>query len=263
MPKYSDPTQAYEDIKRNFTSKQQFYDLIEICEIWSKYNDPGIIFKKFIPNRTKYPEFGLFAQSEDWDQAKCDKATELLIEAYTQKDKLFNSYLIEKTEFGNFIAFTTINQRFSNHFENYIYESRNILKKGKKNGIVISAKEWLEKFQFEYYSSFKNRNDALHWYVSLKQRAMDDKEFFSNKDLDWLFVHAITDGGSTFGSIQYHQIADFKENESSWNNFIRKWNPKGEFTIAYELNKNSGFNPPSEEEKNNLIKDFLNDFSEV
>lgn len=260
MTKCFDPIQPYEKMKRKFDSKELFYDLVEICKTLSEYNDSGVIFKQFIPNKNQYPEIGLSLLDEKWDQKTCDKATDLFIEAYTKRQPIFDSYLIERTQLGNFIAVTTVNQLFSNHFGDYMFFSELIIRNGQRNGVVIPGKEWLEKFPFEYFSSFNNRRDALHWYVAAKIRAMSDEGFFGNKELDKLFTRTITYGASTFAEIQLWQIRELKERKEqkeTWDSFIRKWQPKGEFTVAYKLKETSGHNPPNEEEKKKLIEYFL------
>ncbi len=260
MTKYFDPIQPYEKMKRKFDNNEMFDGLVEICKVLSEYNDSGVVFKNFIPNKNQYPELGLSIPGDKWDQEKCDKATDLFIEAYTKTQPIFDSYLIEKTPLGNFIAVTTVNQLFSNHFGDYMFFSEMIIRNGIKNGVVMSGREWLEKFPFEYFSSFVNRKDALHWYVAAKIRAMSDEGFFGDKELDKLFVDAIQYGASTFSTIQLWQIRELKERKEqkeTWDSFIRKWEPKGEFTVAYKLKETSGYNPPTEEEKKNLIEEFL------
>ena len=209
------PSYIFEKMKRDFNNIQQFVDLVNASQEFYEKNGDLEMLKIFIPKSNKITEDN-FRYLHDWTPEKAFDATEELIELFNRKI-LMDSYLREEAEDGYFLAFTT---KVNCYIQSYSYYSLTnfVLKKGLKNGIKLSFKNWEKHIPIQYHRAWHNRYQIADSFKFLDKSLAKDALFDGKQN--WVANH------------RYPKIEN--------------WEPKGEFISV--VRESNAFDMYSDEE---------------
>ena len=206
MSNTSNPRVLFKELERNFHSIEQFNELVRASAFYYQKHGHLNMLKIFIPSKTKDNEGHVYLH--DWDKPTCEQAVKDVVGFFT-RHSITDSYTTEVQDDGIYVAMTT-NTHYFLTMTRYLSNSSYILDQGKKNGIIITAEEWLRDFPFEFHAAWWNRKHFIETIVA-----------YLRDENHRLFQKAIYDGRKN-----WREDMKFPK--------IEKWNPTTEFIPVYK-----------------------------
>jgi hypothetical protein len=223
MARKFDPKDVYEEVKNNFSSIELFDNLVQSSALYYQEHGSLDMLKLFIPNSNHNHDC-----LHKWTPEKADIAASHVIRIFTEQ-RVCNAYLKDYQEDGIYLAFKIESSLFLS-FAEYIGEGSYLISQARRNGLTITADEWLRDFPYEFHAAWYNRKAASEEMSILVQDPFNDA-----------LAQALYDG---------------KQNWLEGNKYptIENWNPSGTFTEIFQW-------ADSEDENQRLAKEFRKNYN--
>ncbi len=227
METRSNPQEIFKELEANFHSITQFDELVRSSALYYQKHGSLNLLKIFIPSRNKDNEGHVYLN--DWDLEKAEQAIKDIVKFFSTHG-IADSYTTESQDDGVYLAMTTNTSPFLT-FTRYLAEASYVMDKGRQNGVILTATEWLRDFPYEFHAAWWNRR----CFSKTISAYLIDPGYE-------LFAKALYDGRQNW-------LEDTKYTK------IEKWNPKSDFTTVYTWKFNDTL-----EEKEQMLLEFKQNY---